>query len=555
MAAQTEVDASEATAHLVQAVRLLQAGQPGEAIAWLRNAARLRPGDADILHDLGLAYLECGRPGEAIASLRGAIAARPEFADAHLRLGIALEAAGALDDALAAYRCASGLLPSLADAWYRQASLLDSLGLAAPAVEAFRCAAAAAPDTTLGRIAAARGKLAERRDAQAEKMLRRALVRDPGNAVALELLGTLLADAGRFAEARQVLLQAVERSPLHAGSYYDIVRCRRIGAADDALLASMHAALAVPGLEPAQRSRVHLALGKAADDLGNYADAMRQFDAAEALRNTLVRFDLAAFEARVDRTIACFTPDRIAQAAPAGQGGHAPILILGLPRSGTTLVEQIVSAHRQVSGGGELAFWNQRGVSWDGVSAPGGMAADYLALLRRLAPKAARVTDKMPLNFLWAGLIHLALPQATIIHCRRRPIATALSIHQTHFNPRMAFPTGGTALVSYVRAYQRLSAHWRRVLPAERFVEVEYETLAEAPEPAIRRLVAACGLPWDAACLRPERNTSVVSTPSKWQTRQPIYRSAINRWRSYEPWLGPLDALLDDADLPPAGVS
>jgi hypothetical protein len=166
-------------------------------------------------------------------------------------------------------------------------------------------------------------------------------------------------------------------------------------------------------------------------------------------------------------------------------------------------------------------------------------------LLRNVAPAAARVTDKMPLNFQWVGLLHLALPRATIIHCRRSPLDTALSIHQTHFNPRMWFPTGGAALVGYVRAYQRLCAHWRRVLPSERFVEIDYEALVDEPEPVIQRMVNATGLAWRDICLFPQRNTRAVKTPSKWQARQPIYRHAVGRWHSYEPWLGSLGALRD----------
>ena len=189
-----------------------------------------------------------------------------------------------------------------------------------------------------------------------------------------------------------------------------------------------------------------------------------------------------------------------------------------MPRSGTTLVEQIVSMHPEVGGGGELNFWNERGAAWlrsysAGNPAAGNetpfvlaeflakAAADYLGVLRAIAPKAARVTDKMPFNFLWAGLIHLAFPRATIIHCRRAAVDTALSIHQTHFHPSLAFPTGGDELVAYFRSYQRLIDHWRRVLPADRFIEVDYEDLTRAPEPVIRRIIAACGLAWhDAAC-------------------------------------------------------
>jgi hypothetical protein len=271
------------------------------------------------------------------------------------------------------------------------------------------------------------------------------------------------------------------------------------------------------------------------------------------LRNSVVQFDLAAFEARIDRVIARFTPTTIAQAARARAHDCAPILIFGLPRSGTTLVEQILSAHRAVGAGGELPFWNQYGTGWDLAGAPderadetASRAAAYLAQLRAIGPRASHVTDKMPLNVQWAGLIHCALPRATMILCHRRPIDTALSIHQTHFNPRMNFPTGGAALVGYVRATQRLEAHWRQVLPPTRFIEIAYEDLVASPEPVIRRIVAACGLPWDDACLHSERNAGVVRTPSKWQIRQPIYRSAIDRWRRYEPWLGSLRPLLDD---------
>jgi hypothetical protein len=234
------------------------------------------------------------------------------------------------------------------------------------------------------------------------------------------------------------------------------------------------------------------------------------------------------------------------------------VLILGMPRSGTTLVEQIVSMHPVVGAGGELNFWNERGAAWHRSGAAGNetlivskeflakAAADYLGVLRAIAPKAARVTDKMPFNFLWAGLIHLAFPRAIIIHCRRAAVDTALSIHQTHFHPGLAFPTGGAELVAYFRDYQRLTDHWRSVLPSDRFIEVDYEDLTSAPEPVIRRIIAACGLAWHDACLRPECNPRAVKTPSKWQTRQPIYRTSVARWRRYETWLGPLRALVDE---------
>jgi tetratricopeptide (TPR) repeat protein len=538
---------------LAEATQLLKAGRPADAVAPLRAAALRLPAHAAILHDLGLACLECGRIGEAVTALRNSIAADPGFQDSHLRLGIALEAAGAVDDALGAYHRAAELKPRT-EASYRLANLFENLGHRDRAIEAFRRAATSAPGTTLGRIAMARALLVEDRDAEAEKVLRRVLRTEPGNASALDLLGNLLADAGRFGEARRFFLRGIEKSPQLAGSYYDVARCGRIGPGqeDTELIARMRTALESRGLEPAQQIRVHLALGKAADDLGDHAEAMRHFDAAETLRNGIIRFDLAKFEERVDRLIAHFTPQLLAQASDAGLGEATPILVVGLPRSGTTLIEQILSAHPDVSAAGEISFWNERGSAWERAASAearteqlSSSAADYIRLLRQLAPGAARVTDKMPLNFQWAGLVHLALPRATIVHCRRSPLDTALSIHQTHFNPRLWFPTGGAALVGYVRGYQRLCAHWRRVLPPERFIEIDYEALVNEPEPITRRMLTASGLPWNDACLFPERNARAVKTPSKWQARQPIYRHAVGRWHSYEPWLGPLGALRD----------
>ena len=537
---------------LARATRELQAGRPHLALGPLREAASLHPANAAIQHDLGLACLETGALAEAIEALRRAVALQPSYTDAHFRLGLALERAGDARAAIVAYDRATELRPALAEAWYRAGSLVFTLGHREEAIGCFRRAASSGRKTSFGRLGEARALLAEERDDEAERVLRHLLARDAGNAVAHDLLGNVLADTGRFAEARDCFARAIEAGPLMAGSYYDLVRCRRMTDDDSGLLPRMQASLANPALQPEQRLRVHLALGKAHDDLGDPAAAMRQFDLAHAVRRTLMPFDPASFEQQVERLIACFPAERIEAAAP-GRTESTPILIIGMPRSGTTLTEQIVSSHADVAAAGELNFWNERGAAWlaagPAIDSPAlaQAADDYLALLRRTAPGKPRVTDKMPFNFLWAGLIHLAFPNAVLLHCRRDAIDTALSIHQTLFNPRLAFPTGGEELVRYIRTYERLTAHWRRVLPNDRFVELDYRRLTADPEATIRRIIAACGLDWQDACARPELNPRAVKTPSRWQARQPIYRDAVERWRRYEPWLGPLRALLEDA--------
>jgi tetratricopeptide (TPR) repeat protein len=542
---------------LALATQLLRAGRSADAIAPLRDAALLDPSNAIIQHDLGLACLEVGHIPEAIAALQRAVASNPRYTDAYFRLGIALEKLGDIGGAIVAYDRATELLPSLTEAWYRAGALVYTLGHRDEAIGCFRRAAATGGKTSFGRLGKARALLTEDRNQEAELVLRKTLALDPNNAMAHDLLGNLLSEFGRFDEARECFQRAIAIAPLLAGSYYDLVRSRRVTSDDESLVQRMEAALATPGLEAAQRLRLHLAIGKAADDLGDYALAMQHFDAADAVRRSSMAFDSAAFSIEIDRLIARCTPELMARAPEVGSSDATPVLILGMPRSGTTLVEQIVSMHPEVEGGGELNFWNERGAAWhrsdssknaaDGNETPflAKAAADYLGVLRAIAPKAARVTDKMPFNFLWAGLIHLAFPRAIIIHCRRAAVDTALSIHQTHFHPGLAFPTGGTELVAYFRSYQRITDHWRSVLPADRFLEVDYEELTSAPEPVIRRIVGACGLMWHDACLRPESNPRAVKTPSKWQTRQPIYRTSVARWRRYEPWLGPLSALVD----------
>jgi tetratricopeptide (TPR) repeat protein len=540
-----------ARALLVQARSALQAGRRDAAVSSLGQAAALRPIEPRTQGDLGFAWLEVGESARAIASFRDALSLDQRSPDAWLGLAMAYETVGDAGSAMTAYDRATSVQPTFAQAWFRSGALAHTLGRIDDAIARFRRAQDAAPTDRFGRLGAARALLTVNRDEEAERVLREAVAADPDNAIAHDLLGHVLADWGRFDEARACFARAVELSPLLAGSYYDLVRCRRVTKDEQGLIARMEAVLATPGLEAVQRQGLHLALGKVADDLGDHGLAMRHFDAADALRPGSVSFDTAGFDQVITGIIERCTPELMAQAPRAGHDSPTPILIVGMPRSGTTLVEQIIASHPDAGAGGELPFWSERGAPWHLDAAAGNdagflarAAGDYLRYLAQIAPGSARVTDKMPFNFLWAGAIHLALPNAVIIHCRRAPIDTALSIHQTMFHPKLAFPTGGAALVAYFRSYERLTRHWRQVLPAGRYLEVDYESLTLAPEPEIRRLIQACGLPWNDACLHPHLNAGVVRTPSKWQARQPINRDSVQRWRRYEAHLGALAELL-----------
>jgi hypothetical protein len=295
-----------------------------------------------------------------------------------------------------------------------------------------------------------------------------------------------------------------------------------------------------PGRTDFDRMVLHFALGKLHDDMGEYAEAIAHYDEGNRIEGRRLKFDRGAFAGEIDRLVETFTPACFAAQEEQATRSELPLLIVGLPRSGTTLVEQIVSAHPRVAAGGELTFWSEADPATD-VST---LATDYLALLRRAGPDAARVTDKNPFNFLHMGLVHAALPQARFIHCRRNPIDTCLSIFFTRFATPQPFAYSRDDLVFYFRQYERLMAHWRAVLPPERFLEVDYEALIGDREQVTRGIIAFCGLDWDDACLRPEHNNREVRTASLWQARQPVYATSVARWRHYEPWLGELRGLL-----------
>ncbi len=377
---------------------------------------------------------------------------------------------------------------------------------------------------------------------------------DPASAEAHAILGRLLGQAGHAAEAAAHYERAAELSPAMSHAWHGVATNRKFTAGDSPLIARMNASLARSGLTPRQRLLLHFALGKAYDDIGDYQAAMRNFEAGNRLRALGGRLRRDALVQHVDRLIAMTPPGYRDRHPDCGVEDATPILIAGMPRSGTTLIEQIVSSHPEVAAGGELQFWGVRAAPaedlWAIAGAPEAtrrVADAYLTALRAFGPNAKRVTDKSIGIVMWLGVIHRVLPNATLIHCRRHPIDAALSIFTTTFERNFEYASDRSDLVFYVRQYQRLMAHWRKVLPRDRFIEIDYEALVADPQPQTRFLIAACGLDWNDACLTPHFNNRRIETASLWQARQPIYRTSVDRWRRYEPWLGELRELLSDS--------
>jgi tetratricopeptide (TPR) repeat protein len=438
--------------------RHLKAGRFNDAIPALLQASRLLPDNPVVFDDLGRACLLTRRLPEALTWLRRAIALRPTFARTHYSLGLALAQTGDYEAALAAHRRAIELEPRLAEAHGRAADILLRKGKRDEAVAEYERAFEVAPGTTFGRLCGAKAMVAQDRPGEAEERLRQLIENDSSSSEAHLVLAHILNEAGRFDEAAASFERSIALAPWQATAYGGLVSSRRLTEADRPLVARILSRLEAADVAERQRMTLHFAAGKALDDLRDYAGAIQHFDAANQIRRRLSpAFDRKFLEHRIDRTIARYSRELFAAHAAMGQDDETPVLILGMPRSGTTLVERIVSSHPRIGGGGELTFWNERASAWVDVEmgklaeAADSLRGDYLRLLRSIGPGSLRVTDKMPFNFLWIGLVRLLFPNARFIHCRRNPIDTCLSIYSTQFTQSWGYASDrGDLLLSPV---------------------------------------------------------------------------------------------------------
>lgn len=531
---------------------LLKAERFDEAIPLLIRASEQQPDDARTHFMLGKLHFDADRFEPAVPPLRRALAINPNIGIAHWHLGAALQMLGDSEGAIQALERAVQIRPDITDAQLRLAALYRSQGRAADARECYLTAAQHTDEPAEQKLLEAQALLEERHEAEAEALLRSALEIDPRLPSANGLLGQILTVSGRFNEAARHFQAEIAQSPQTVLAYYDLVRSRKMTEEDSGILRQIDSALEEQKLRDIGRAILLLARGKMLDDLGRYEEAMQALDRAAVLRARAFAIDMDAFEAKIDSIIGLFSAETIA-ACTSGNASRVPVLIAGMPRSGTTLVEQILSCHPQSAAGEELTYWTKRldmalTAGREGLTAEflRSSAAEYGGQLHKISSRASRVSDKNPFNFLALGLIHMAFPAASIVHCRRDAVDTALSIHQTHFSRATGLPTGGEDLVRYFRGYRRLMAHWRNVLPKGRMFEMRYERLTSSPQTEVRQLLAYLGLPWDAACLTPHLSTKLVRTPSGYQVRQSINTDSVDRWRRYEPWLGPLAALIEE---------
>lgn len=540
-------------AHVNKGVTLSQLGRSEEAIAAFTTALYVKPGHIEALNNRGNCLANAGRQAEALADFELALKQGPQVANIHYNRANCLRALGRFDDALHAYSRAIELQPDYLDALNNRGNLRRELGKLEDALADLDEVLRLDPRNivALNNRANVLRELGRTGEALATYESAAATSARGDIAYIYNNLGDTLSELGRFSEAVAAFQTATRMDPDHSAAFLNLASAHRF-TPDDPLLTALVAARGRARTD-ADRARLDYALGKAHADLGDPATAFQFFASGAATRRTLLPYDEAATLAFFARIKAAFTADAIDRLRGAGDPAQRPVFILGMPRSGTSLIEQILASHPDVHGAGELTAMNsvlkplasRRGefpACIDGMdtSELAEIARQYINLTAPLAPTAARITDKMPLNFYFVGLIALAMPNARIIHVRRDPVDTCLSCFMQHFTQGHEFTNDLAELGRYWRAYDDLMTHWRHVLGDDAFRNVAYEDVVSDMESVARSLVDYIGLEWDDRCLQFHETQRAVRTASVKQVRQPIYTTSVERWRAYEPWIGPL---------------
>jgi Flp pilus assembly protein TadD len=599
-----QADPGQAAALRALAGMAYRQGRYEEACAWLRQALDRQEHDPILHSNLGAAYRAAGRLTEAEACYRQALRLKPDFAEGHNNLGNVLAALGNTGEAVAHYRQAVLIHPGYTEAHSNLGLALMSQGEAAEAATHFREAVRLQPARAerplaqlrqavrgrpdlaevrcqlglaladLGRLEEAEAPLREalelhpenvpalnhlgmlleemNRAAEGLALLQRAAALDPRDVETRIHLGMLLVNQGRFEEARAEFLQALTLKPDCGAAYFFLARDVK-HAFTAAEVEHMEDLLRRESLPLRDRVNLHFALSRVYDRAKNFDHAFDHCDRGNTHKGEVLRrqgnaFDSAGHVRLVDRLIALFTPDYFARVQGFGSASDLPVFIVGMPRSGTSLVEQILASHPDVLGAGETRHIKRLLIDLPAAlcspteypeclqqldrQTAGQLAERYVESLRRLGGDKGRVTDKQPMNFHHLGLIATLLPRAQIIHCRRDPRDVAWSCYFQNFN-EIYFANDLRVLANYQRQYERLMAHWRKVLPV-RLLEINYEELVADPERVSLELIAFCGLPWHDACLNFHQTQRVVRTSSNFQVRQPVYNGSVGYWKHYE---------------------
>ncbi len=519
-----------------------------------RTAVGLRPNWAPYHYNLGLALLALQRNEGAVKAFSVAVSLQPDHAEAHYNLGIAYHRLGRLSAAETGFRDALAAQPDQYAATQNLGTTLYDLGRFEDAATCYREALVADSDNAELWLNLGMALYQQDLNDEAIEAYLSALSLDSCNAQAHYLLGNLHRSIGDPSTARDCYNQAIECQPDHGPAYRARARLALHRERDEDI-AAMERLLANPAIADEPKMHVGFALGKAMEDLGQYQVALSSYMEANRQRRAQFDYDIGVDRARFTHWQHVFSKDLFRQFEGAGCHDQTPIFIVGMPRSGTSLVEQILASHPDVRGAGELKLMNEVADRYLDSENPDVYPASiqnvdaavlhacgeaYISELRARFGETTRISDKMPGNFQHLGLIRLILPQATVIHCRRGPEDTCLSIFKNYFSADgLYYAYNLEELGTYYKLYDNLMAHWEQVCPG--FVKhVQYEDLVNDLEGGVRQLLDLCGLDWHRNCMNFHQTRRSVKTASASQVRNPVYADSVNKWQKFKPGLQPL---------------
>ena len=533
-------------------------GAGDAAVAWFRKAVALRPDFAPAQANLGLLLVAMQRPAEAEPALRVAVSLMPRDAGLRNALGVAQAALQRPAEAEQAYRAALEAAPGLPEAHANLGNCLRRLGRVAEAeahlVRAIELQPGfAVAHFNLGVLLQERGE-AERAIAQ----YRLALAHRPDYVEALNNLGCSLRAQGFVDEARAAFERILQLRPLQVEAHCNLAQYKTYRAGDphiEQLLSQRHRVHTLPA---DGQVRYWFTVGKMLEDVGRHDESFAAYAAGNRAKRAVTPWDEAVQRERQRRVVETFTRERLARPVAPAAGGPTPVFIVGMPRSGTSLLEQVLATLPGVHGAGEITWLAETLQSAAeagdaaGLELPQTLAGwpderlvalgrRYVERLRQLAPGATHVVDKLPENFMHIGLIHRMLPGARIVHAMRDPMDSCFSCFSRLFiGDNLGYTYDLGTVGRYWVSYHQVMRHWHAVLPPGRILDVSYEAMVSDFEAQARRLVDYLGLPWDERCLGFHANRRVVRTASVAQVRRPVYRTSVARWKAYARHLGAL---------------
>jgi tetratricopeptide (TPR) repeat protein len=540
-----------------------QAGHFQVALDIYNSILALFPDSAEGYYNRGIIQNQMKRLVDALASFDQAIALKPDTAEFHNNRGVTLQEMRRYAEALASYDKALALRPNIVQAWNNRGVTLYEMKRSDDALASYDKAIMLKPD--YADAYTNRGAALERikRYDEAVASFDQALALKPNDATTCQRRGDVMVYKGNMLEAERMFLKSFALKPDLPDSLCSLANIRKFQDPHHPIVAQIQILLKKPDIPPLHQECLYFALGKIYDDCDRYDEAFECYRQANQIRNATVCYDRHNVRSTTTNIIEVFSKDFFAQPCAFASDSQTPLIIVGMPRSGTTLMASIFSNHRSVATAGELVTIsdltaNLRRAGDSGVSYP--QAAIHVSMaqaaslinayeqrLRRdIGLAVPHVIDKHPLNFRHLGFIAMLFPKARIIHCTRHPLDTGLSNYFQRFHEAYDYSFDLGNIGHFYGEYARLMAHWRNVLPTK-MIEISYEELVLNTEPAVRRALTSIGLEWDEGCLAPHRNPCVVETASKWQVRQPIHSRSVQRWRHYEKHLGPLKEALVQA--------